>query len=293
MEKELKIAFLITAYNNVEQLIRLVNLLGCRNGYENIFIHIDLKSDIDLIYVKSKTYPNLTIIKKFKVYWGGFNQLQSIISLIDLASKTKKYDSVVLLSGQDLPIKPYEHIKLYLKNNIYSSFISSSKIPFAGWNYKQGLGRIQWFWFLDHVHIRGTNRLHKISHYIFEKINFIRPSSKEIDFYGGSDWWILPGEVANFCLSEFNKNKNLRTCFKYSFIPTEMFFQTVISNSIFQNSITNNNMRYITWQKANTGHPDVLTISDKELMLKSECLFARKFDINKELEIFNFFEKNF
>ena len=48
------------------------------------------------------------------------------------------------------------------------------------------------------------------------------------------------------------------------------------------------NKRLIDWNRGNNGNPYVWKISDKELIDKSECLFARKFDINIDEEIVNY-----
>lgn len=292
MDKELKIAFLITAYNKPDQLVKLINLLGVKNGYENIFVHLDKKCEIDPATIKSMTNANIQVLKKHKVYWGGFNQLKSILSLVKIASDKKKYDFMVLLSGQDLPITSYENVKEFLSNNIGSSFITSEKMPLEYWNYKQGLGRTQWFWFMDHMFIRGIHKLHIISHYIYNKFNLIRPSSRGIEFYGGSDWWMLPGEIAEYCLNEFETNKKIRKCFKYSFIPSEMYFQTVINNSLYSDTITNDSKRYTHWE-SNSGHPELLTTKYKDTLIESKCLFARKFDLDKSPELVHFFVNNF
>jgi hypothetical protein len=117
--------------------------------------------------------------------------------------------------------------------------------------------------------------------------------SRGIEFYGGSDWWILPGEVAQYCLNEFNTNKKIRQCLKFSFIPAEMFFQTVIGNSKYQHSITNNNYRFIPWSSNNEGRPDAITNDHKRAIEESGCLFARKFDLDSQPEIFTYFERKF
>lgn len=293
MEEKMKIAFLITAYNKSNQLIELINCLAAKNGYDNIFVHFDLKGDLNAEEIKTQTNSSINVVSKYNVFWGGFNQLQSITSLIDLAKKKDNYDFVILLSGQDLPITTYDYLKKFLSSNIGKSFITSYKLPHKYWNHKQGLGRIQWFWFMDYMNIRGIQRFHQISHYIFDKLNLIRNVSKGIEFYGGSDWWILPGEVAEYCLNEFQTNNKLTKCFKYSFIPTEMYFQTVINNSKYVNTITNDSKRYIIWSDTTTGHPDLLTLEDQSLLINSNCLFARKFDLEKNPEIFNYFINNF
>lgn len=294
MDKEIKISFLITAYSHPEQLIRLINCIGKQAGHSDIFVHIDKKSDMDISYLIKKTSTYVNYYKRYPVYWGGYNQILSILSLVEEAVNKQKYDFLILLSGHDLPVASYNELISFLKNNLKRSFITSFKLPITSWNYKHGLGRVQWYWFMDHVmRIRGLHKFHLISHYLFEKFNIIKPASRGIEFYGGSDWWMLPYEVAHWCLNEFNNNKRLRKCFEFSFIPSEMFFQTVIGNSKYHNSVTNNNYRFIPWSSDNKGHPDVITNEHKKAIEESDCLFARKFDLESHPDIFCFFEEKF
>lgn len=294
MSKDVKIAFIITAYNKPAQLARLVNCLGGKAGYENIYIHIDKKASYTEVDILNNTNHRINVFKKYPVYWGGNNQLLSILFLIEQATLIKKYDFIILLSGQDMPVVSFDEIKSFLKGKLETSFITSQKFPIDKWNYKNGFGRVQWIWFMDHVQrIRGISRFHKLSHYIFEKYNIVRPSSVDIDFYGGSDWWMLPGEVASYCLDQHRSNKKLKTCFKYSFIPSEMFFQTVIGGTKYQENVANNNYRFISWKQQDSGRPDTIENLHKTVIEKSGCLFARKFDLDLYPDVFAYFEDKF
>ncbi len=294
MVKELSVSFLITAYNRPEQLKNLINCLGKKAGYENIFVHIDVKSDIDILKVKNQTSAFVNCQSLYPVYWGGNNQLLSILWLVENALDKQEYDFLVLLSGQDLPAVSFDKMMTFFSINRGCSFITSYQLPIESWNYKHGMGRVEWYWFMDHVNrIRGIHKFHVWSHYLFDKFNIAKPSSRGFKFYGGSDWWMLPGEVARYCLHEFKTNKKLRNCFKRSFIPSEMFFQTVIENSRYQKTIINNNYRFIVWSPGNKGHPNIITPQDKVAIDESGCLFARKFDLVKHPEIFFYFENKF
>jgi hypothetical protein len=290
----MRIAFIITSYNKPIQLTRLINCLGNKAGFENIFVHIDKKTPYSEYEILSKTNNLINISKKYSVFWGGNNQLLSILSLIEHAVNKQEYDFIVLLSGQDLPVVSYDKMMIFFRKNHGQSFITSYKFPIESWNYKHGFGRVQWYWFMDHVmRIRGIYKFHVWSHYLFERFNITKPASRGIEFYGGSDWWILPGEVARYCLNEFCMNKKLSKCFKFSFIPSEMFFQTVIGNSKYQNSVTNNNYRFIPWSSDNQGHPNVITNEHKKAIEESGALFARKFDLDNHPEIYSYFESKF
>lgn len=277
---EIKLAFLVTAYHKQEQLELLLDMLGRKFGHENIFIHIDIKSSIEIADIQNNVSKSLNIVKKYGVQWGGFNQLLSIVHLVRMARDRRQYDFMILLSGQDMPVVDADTIVKTLSSSVGRSYIDCFQLPDSRWNYRGGLGRVQWFWFMDLVaRFRGVQRLHKISHYLFDRLNIRRPSSRSRVFYGGSDWWMLPGEVASFCVDQFDLDERLRACMKYSFIPTEMFFQTVIMNSRFRESVCGQTLRYIPWSNPEMGHPDNINFDHVDAIAESGALFARKFDL--------------
>lgn len=289
-----KIGFLITAYHKQEQLIRLINCLGNIFGYNNIYCHIDKKSHIEPSKILQDTSNNLNIFKEIKVFWGGFSQLLAIQFLIKKAMWEKQYQHLVLLSGQDMPVVCSEKLLASLEAKKGKSLLSISPLHLRNWNYNNGMGRVEWFWLLDHIStMRGVHRFHQISHKIFQKLDLRRPSSRNIKFYGGSDWWILPGEVALYCAERLDTDHKLRQCFKYSFIPTEMYFHTAIMASKFADTVLNNNYRFISWSGDNSGRPSPIDSTMIAEIISKDVLFARKFDIEIYPEAFMFFEQRF
>jgi hypothetical protein len=292
--ESVSIGFLITAYHKKNQLVRLINMLGHKFGYENIFMHIDKRSSISIEEILSDTNSSVRILKNKIIYWGGFNQLESIVNLIKEATCKKKYDFLVLLSGQDLPIKSSNFIKEFLLKNKGKSFIEFFPLPSPQWNYKGGMGRIEWFWFMDSPSkIRGVYRIQKFLHVIFDKFNVRRYVPDKYKIFGGSDWWILDGNTALYCQTEFELNKKYKKIFNYSFIPSEMYFQTTIMNSEYRHSVIGNSLRFINWNEMNSGHPEVLTFDDLEKIKNENFLFARKFDLDQDPTLFNYYENKF
>lgn len=77
-----KIAYLITSYNNPLHLQRLVNTISSPNS--SCFIHIDKKADIKKFI--GLEADNVHVSKKrYRVYWGGFSFIRAILLLIQQA----------------------------------------------------------------------------------------------------------------------------------------------------------------------------------------------------------------
>ena len=98
------------------------------------------------------------------------------------------------------------------------------------------------------------------------------------DIYFGSQWWILSYNTLKWVNEFIKSNPKYIKFYKNTNIPDEFFFQTIIANNKLLN-ISNGNMHFMIWEKG-AWHPNTLTIKDKDSIINSKKLFARKFDIN-------------
>ena len=65
-------------------------------------------------------------------------------------------------------------------------------------------------------------------------------------------------------------------------IPDECFFQTLLMNSALAGDIEKRTLTYVDWRPP---WPGILTIHDLPRLLGSDCLFARKFDVQVDPEV--------
>jgi hypothetical protein len=108
--------------------------------------------------------------------------------------------------------------------------------------------------------------------------------------YGGSSWWTLSRECIEFIVDFITRNKRFVDYFKTTLCPDEIFFQTIVLNSIFRGRVVNNNYRYIDWsesRKKHTSNPNILTDRDYESIIASGKHFARKLDTEKDNRLFD------
>ena len=69
-------------------------------------------------------------------------------------------------------------------------------------------------------------------------------------------------------------------------VPEEFFFQTLFMNSSkWAERVINKELRYMDWSRGDGASPCYLVPEDYEKVMKSECVFARKFhpELSKEL----------
>ena len=189
-------------------------------------------------------------------------------------------DYVHLLSGQDFPLKSNVEIDNYFVRNNGLNFIEFFPLPYKNWSGNGGLDRLTYKWLIDET---GIERAYFLVEYQKQK-NMKRNCPLGIKFYGGSQWWSLTYECVSFLANNCAFGNELYDFYKNTLCPDEMIFQTILQNSIFQPSLVNSNLRYIDWVKG-PEYPRLLRIDDLSLLLKSECLFARKFDDVVDSEI--------
>ena len=274
----MKIAILILLHEYSEQQKKLVNYLST---YFDIYIHIDKKTAIG---VDSFFGNNIFVFKKYKVYWGSYNQILATLFLFKEANK-KQYDRYMLISGADIPLKTGKEINSFFMHNT-KEYFESFELPALHLNGNGGFDRID-FYYSNTLSFDRATPLEKLNKKIFDKINnYIIPFAKkhklhrsrmDISFYAGANWMNLTNDCVNQIIAFIKNNKNFLTRFKFTICADEIFFQTIIHNYVNNVEIVNDCLRYIEWESG-SDHPKILKLEDYDKIKNSHCLFARKFD---------------
>jgi len=100
--------------------------------------------------------------------------------------------------------------------------------------------------------------------------------------FGGSQWWSLKHSCVEYLSLRYTAFDSLYQFFRYTFVPDELYFHTILLNSDWKGTIINNNYRFIDW---NTGpnYPLILTESDRSRWKVSGKFWGRKFDSNTRM----------
>ena len=104
---------------------------------------------------------------------------------------------------------------------------------------------------------------------------------ERVEFYKGGEWFSITDELARYILV---RKKVIRRQYRFALCADEIFIQTVVMSSPFKENIENCK-RLIDW---NRGAPYVFRSDDKERLLTSNDLFARKFDSRIDDDIIRF-----
>lgn len=275
----LKIAYCVSVHKNPEQVSRLVERIYSPSDY--FYIHKNKKISCygwESIFSKDLD-ENVLFISKYKVAWGAFSQVEVTLDGMNYC-RSFDYDYFIYLSGQCYPIKPLSKIKEELQKKSIA-YMEYFKLPSKNWEGENGgLDRINYF------HIRSWKR----SWIRFPRLKKTLPNNLEP--YGGSGWFCLPKRFVNYVLNYVSNHPEIVRFFKYSGIPDEMFFQTIIMNSPLRFDVVNDNKRYIRWEGGARGSPAILRKGDFEEIMHSDKLFARKFDIDIDSSILDLIDKD-
>jgi hypothetical protein len=268
----MKIAYLIMLHNNFPQVRWIVDAIY--NNEDILIIHVDKKADQSFsqhvaAYLGNR--PNVKYLPRRHVNrfaWSMVEiELRAIKALLSLKDEWKYF---INLSGEDYPIKSICSIKTKLR---------------AAWPKN----------FVDVISFDAMTKLNPQDHHLARRLAFemfgtvIRtplrlPFPKRVDIkYKGSQWFMLSRDFCEWLVSS-RVTSQIEKLIKYTWTPDELFFQALIMNSPYRNSLAEHYGREIIWS-GNTASPKTLCMEDYERLSASPGLFARKFDESVDRQI--------
>lgn len=303
----MKKIYLILAHKSPEQLEKQINALF--DEQSKFYIHIDLKSDLNL-FNDLKKIPNVVLIKeRVDCIWGDFNIITATLNLMKNVIKNHDEGFCILMSGNDYPIKSRKFINSFLSKNSDKIFINLKEAEKVWPTFNQRIEKYR----INISSERGNALLLKkgitintLKHYIRGLINLTdlkrillkkRKINIKMKFYGGSQWWAMNVcNLNNVCDFVKKNERQLFDFFKYSHVPDEFFFHSIIMHLI-ENGIQmeiQESLTYVNWKRKNCSLPVTFkTIDYNELIEQPpNKLFARKFDINSDKQILDIIDKN-
>ncbi|MGM9553174.1 MAG: beta-1,6-N-acetylglucosaminyltransferase [Faecousia sp.] len=269
-------AYLIISHQNFKQLEILMSLLDYEAN--DIYVHIDKKSKLSG-FEREKLkrvlrHSEMSFVKSRKVSWGADSLMKVEITLLQEATK-RNHVYYHLLSGADLPLKTqsYIHEKLNRDGRDYIALETNRQPNIT----KSFLDRFRYFYFLQNQIDRNKekSRIRKVQSLLLsiqKSIGIDRTKRANFEYVKGSQWFSITHDTALYIIDRYPQYKKY---FIRSFIPDESFLQTIVKNAPLRDHVVDDNLRYIDWKR---GSPYVFRDEDYDILMKSEKLFARKFD---------------
>ncbi|MGP1375886.1 MAG: beta-1,6-N-acetylglucosaminyltransferase [Almyronema sp.] len=274
----MRIAYIVLAHKLPEYIVRLVSTLTTEQSV--IYIHIDKRANdtycktLSLLSQVSNVY---FVQSRLSCRWGQFSIVAATLSALQaLHSSNNSFDRVILLSGQDYPIKPIDYIQDFFSRHSQQQFIEYFSLEEEN-KWSNAVGPFQ------------AERRLAYWHFFFRSKHIYVPIKRSLPNalkpYGGSQWWCFTKDFVEYLLQFLAANPEVIRHFRYTFIPDEAFFQTILLNSPFRDTVTNNSLRYTDWKNPNPFPPRRLTLSDFDAVKNSAALYARKFDPDVSLDL--------
>jgi hypothetical protein len=266
----MRLAYIISAYQLPEQVVRLVQRLD--SGRASFLIHVDRKADKGVFaqIAALGARPHIQLLPRHTCYWGGFGHVRATLAGIEaLISGEIAFDYAVLLTGQDYPLKPNGAIEARFATARGALFMEHFRLPSDHWEHG-GMDRI------ERWHFRAVGR------YVVFPPRY--PSLLRRRFpvgltpYGGSSYWCLTRDCIAYIWQFVRRHPAIVRFFACAEVPDELFFQTIVMNSPFADAVVNDNLRHIDWKAPNGPSPAIMRCDDLECLARSPALFARKFD---------------
>lgn len=285
----MKIAYIVLAHSNVEQVLRLANSIS---NTGDVYIHFDKKCNIDGIEKKIENNPSVNLVeKRIMVSWAGWSVVKAYItSIIQALESPKKYDRFVMLTGQDYPLmkdsqiidefeknKDIEYIMAY---NVATSTILTDK------------NKTKMRWYMDSpFKLRFLHRAYKSFMYrfvtkVFKRKDFRVPlNGKMVNPYFGQMLSAFTRQGAELIVNTYLTDKKYNKRMKNAHAPDELYWQTIIFNSdLRKNTIQHGEEHEITehfgWAPLHyhtyTIDTSIYTEKDFDELKNSGYMFCRK-----------------
>jgi len=280
----MRIAFLIMAHKDPKQIERLVKRLNHPDF--DFFIHLDKKIDMDnFAYLE---HLDRVVFTKTRIHvkWAAFSFTTAIYKCMEeILGYPDQYDFIDVLSAQDYPIKSTEEIHSYFSDHKANNFISFEKEGSEWW--KHAIGRITNYHLISY-NFPGRYKIQWLINTVLPKRIFPLPYI----LFGGprASWFTINNDCAAYVVKFMNDNPKVRRFCNFTWGSDEFLFQTIIMNSKYAETVMNDVINYIDWSGGGS-NPKILTTVDYKSLTESKKLFARKFDINVDLDILDMLDK--
>lgn len=270
----MRVAYIIPVHRSPAQVVRLMSRLAADDT--RFVIHVDRRmgaSAAAALRTDAMAVTGVSFVTSHPCYWGGFGMVRAALKGIRLLLDDRDpFDYAVLLSGQDYPLQPPAVIGEMLERSGGRSFVECFPLPRAdgGWGPRGGLDRVEDWHFVRRraLHLRLPRR---------------RSIPGGLHPHGGGAWWCLPRMAVEHVDRVVRNSPELVAFFEHVLHPSEIFFQTVIMNSPYAETVANDHLRHIEWDGG--ANPVVFTAGDVGRLVSSPKMFARKFDAEVDAAI--------
>jgi hypothetical protein len=285
-----RVAYLITSHTLPAQVLRLASVLRAGSPAASIVVHHDDRSSrvdlggLDALGARRVEPPSA-------VTWGEASQLEMLLRCLAWVHEHADFDWLVLLSGQDYPIRPVAEIEQSLAASEFDALIESRPCerPAFGAHVDEFAGRYHFRWrrmrtrTIASLARAAANRTplllaREMPSGTWLGVPALRsPFGPQLACRYGPDWFTL-SRVAVEVVNRFLRSRpDVLNYYRRTLHPTESFVHTALASDSSLR-LSGDSRRYSAWDAPGMTGPRVLGLGDLDALLASGGDFARKFD---------------
>lgn len=287
-EGPVRLCYLILAHRYPHQLLRLVNRLD--GAHTAFLVHLDRKApEATSIWLKQQLHQrdNVHFLKRHTCHWGGFGIVRATLEGMQYGiSEDIPFDHLVLLSGQDYPIKSNIDIREFFKTHEGVSFIHHNPFPYAEWVREDGgWDRVRrWHFRRGYLHVRLPVRNGLLS-----RVPGWRRFPQGYHPFGGAQFWCMARHHVRQVCDLVSSEPEFVSFFRFADIPDEIFLQTIAGNRLARDELRSETLTFVEWHRPGA----TLTIGDFGNLRRTDHLFARKFDLTVDSAVLDRIDREF
>lgn len=273
-------AYLIMVHARPAQLARLLRAIAHPRNI--VLIHVDRKASAgerDEIARLVAGLDNVHALPSRDVRWASWSVVDATLAgIAALLSIDRRWSHFSNLSGQDFPLQPQDAVIERLQARPEANYVEY----FDPSQWLAGMERIR------HVRIeppwprRGIT-LPKVRRDRWQRL------LGDTTYWGGSSYFTVTREFCEHLLAS-PRLPAFKRFFRYCYSADEIFWPSFMLDSPMRDTVVNDNLRLIDFSEG-LPRPRTWTMADRDRLLRSDKLYARKFDPDVDDEIIDLLER--
>ena len=286
----MKLGIVVLAHRLPDQVGRLLSAL--RHPDVSLYLHVDARAPLaPFLQAIGAQWPDgMVLLPRYAHHWGSPAIVDATVSGLSQAVQDE-CDYVVLISGQDFPLRPVTDIVTFFEQAAGRSYMAHWPLPSSRWRF-EGRDRIEFYSYallgrqetcvppgedLSALNLRG-----RALNLLLRARSLGKPARRFPSYlqpFGGWQWWNLSRAAARYVLEFLERHPDYRAYHERTVCASEVFFQSILAGTRLghDHELVDDSLRFTRWHPG-ANHPEVLRESDLDAMLASGQLFARKFD---------------
>lgn len=273
----MKHAYLIISHNEFAVLEKLIQALDDERN--DIFIHFDQK--LKSYPVFKTLHAGLYILKeRIDIRWGHISLVRAEYALFETAYSRGGYSYYHLISGVHFPLKSQDYIYNFFEGLKDKEVFAS--VPNC--DYQTDLKMRRYNFFISNF-MHKNRKIRQLNQFLWKACIRVQKDlhihrNRNRSYKIASEWMSVTNNCVGYLLQM--KQEVLRR-YRFTLASDEFFIPSELGESYLKDHI----YYYDKLLKCDFGggsSPRIFHLKDYEELLKSDCLFARKFS-HSDLEI--------